>query len=214
MTFVIVVYGMYGGQLGHDCNRAYSESCNPVFRARAAVFAELTWLILLSAWEFKDIRRSLFRLNPDDESRFPLFKDLYNNKFLFWAVAIGLVSVFPTVYIPYLNRHVFKHTSISWEWGVVIGMTILYVFGIETWKFTKRRLNILDDHKVVRGTWSQGEEGAKKFYKNMGLGNVKNWLSAGRTMSFSKTESKSRAHSAGALTPATTQQAVTAASPV
>ncbi|EAQ88307.1 hypothetical protein CHGG_04926 [Chaetomium globosum CBS 148.51] len=206
MTFVIVVYGMYDGALGHDCNRVFSDSCIPVFRARAAVFAELTWLILLSAWEFKDIRRSMFRLNPEDTSRFPLFKDLYNNRFLFWAVAIGLVSVFPTVYIPYLNRDVFKHTAISWEWGVVIGMTVVYVLGIEAWKYTKRTLNILDDHKVVQGSWSQGEEGTKKFYKSMGLGNIKNWLSAGRTMSASRTESRSKAQSAGALTPATTQQ--------
>jgi potassium/sodium efflux P-type ATPase len=206
MTFVIVVYGMYGGRLGHDCNRVYSDSCEPVFRARAAVFAELTWLILLSAWEFKDIRRSLFRLDPEDTSRFPLFKDLYNNRFLFWAVAIGFVSVFPTVYIPYLNRDVFKHTAISWEWGVVVGMTVVYVVGIEMWKYVKRRLNILDDHKVVQGSWSQGEEGAKKFYKSMGLGNLKNWLSAGRTMSASRTESKSKAQSTGALTPTTTQQ--------
>ncbi|KAK3306536.1 uncharacterized protein B0T15DRAFT_144083 [Chaetomium strumarium] len=200
MTFVIVVYGMYGGHLGHDCNRVYSESCTAVFRARAAVFAELTWLILLSAWEFKDIRRSMFRLNPDDTSRFPLFKDLYENRFLFWAVTIGLVSVFPTVYIPYLNRDVFKHTAISWEWGVVIGMTIVYVLGIEAWKYTKRRLNLLDDHKVVQGTWSQGEEGAKRFYKSMGLGHIKSWLSSGRT------ESRSRAGSTGGLTPVTTQQ--------
>ncbi|AEO55522.1 ATPase, P-type cation-transporter [Thermothelomyces thermophilus ATCC 42464] len=206
MTFVIVVYGRYDGQLGHDCNRKFSDSCIPVFRARAAVFAELTWLILLSAWEFKDIRRSLFRLNPNDTSRFPLFKDLYNNPFLFWAVAIGFVSVFPTVYIPYLNRDVFKHTSISWEWGVVIGMTIVYVLGIEVWKYVKRRLNILDDHKVVQGPWSQGEEVTKKYHKSLGLGHLKNWLSAGRTLSASRTESRSKAPSTAALTPVTTQQ--------
>ncbi|KAK4100910.1 potassium/sodium eff [Parathielavia hyrcaniae] len=214
MTFIIVVYGMYGGQLGHDCNRMYSEPCTAVFRARAAVFAELTWLILLSAWEFKDIRRSMFRLNPDDTSRFPLFKDLYENRFLFWAVAIGLVSVFPTVYIPYLNRDVFKHTAISWEWGVVIGMTILYVVGIEAWKYVKRRFNILDDHKVVQGTWSQGEEGARKFYKSMGLGHVRSWLSAGRTLSVSRTESRSKAHSAGDLSTASTQQRTNSLPPV
>lgn len=206
MTFVIVVYGKNGGQLGRDCNRKYSESCIPVFRARAAVFAELTWLILLSAWEFKDIRRSLFRLNPNDTSRFPLFKDLYNNPFLFWAVAIGFVSVFPTVYIPYLNRDVFKHTAISWEWGVVFGMTIIYVLGMELWKYVKRRLNILDDHKVVQGPWSQGEEVTKKYHKSLGLGHLKNWLSVGRTLSASRTESRSKAPSNGALTPVTTQQ--------
>lgn len=196
MTFVIVVYGMYDGNLGHDCNRYFSEACVPVFRARAAVFAELTWLILLSAWEFKDIRRSMFRLNPDDTSKFPLFKDLYENRFLFWAVVIGGVSVFPTVYIPYLNRDVFKHTSISWEWGVVFGMTIVYVLGIEAWKYTKRRLNILDDNKVVKGTWSQGEEGVKRFYKTMSFKSFRSW---------GRTESKSRPQSSGALTPTTTQ---------
>jgi potassium/sodium efflux P-type ATPase len=196
MTFVIVVYGMYGGDLGHDCNRHFSEVCIPVFRARAAVFAELTWLILISAWEFKSIRRSMFRLNPDDESRFPLFKDLYENKFLFWAVVIGALSVFPTVYIPYLNRDVFKHTSISWEWGVVVGMTVIYVLGIEAWKYTKRRLNILDDHKVAKGSWSQGEEGAKKFMSFSTLRSLKSW---------GRSESKSKAHSHGGLTPTTTQ---------
>ncbi|KXX81602.1 Calcium-transporting ATPase 3 [Madurella mycetomatis] len=199
MTFVIVVYGMYDGALGRDCNRFYSEACIPVFRARAAVFAELTWLILLSAWEFKSIRRSMFRLNPDDDSKFPLFKDLYENRFLFWAVAIGLVSVFPTVYIPYLNRDVFKHTNISWEWGVVFGMTIIYVFGIEAWKYVKRTLNILDDHKVAKGTWSQGEEGAKRFTRGMTFSSFRSFRSWGRT------ESKSKAQSSGALTPTTTQ---------
>ncbi|KAK4112053.1 calcium ATPase [Canariomyces notabilis] len=199
MTFVIVVYGMYDGELGHDCNRKFSESCIPVFRARAAVFAELTWLILLSAWEFKSIRRSMFRLNPDDQSKFPLFKDLYENRFLFWAVVIGGLSVFPTVYIPYLNEDVFKHTAISWEWGVVVGMTILYVVGLESWKYVKRTLNILDDHKVVRGVWSQGEEGAKRFSRAMTFASFRSFRSWGRS------ESKSRAQSSGALTPVTTQ---------
>ncbi|CAI4217089.1 unnamed protein product [Parascedosporium putredinis] len=66
-TFVIVIYGAHGGDLGQDCNRHYSDMCHGVFRARAAVFAELTWLILVSAWEFKDLRRSLFRLHPNDD---------------------------------------------------------------------------------------------------------------------------------------------------
>ncbi|KAK0717907.1 ATPase, P-type cation-transporter [Lasiosphaeria miniovina] len=186
MTFVIVIYGRYEGQLGEDCNRMYSPSCEPVFRARAAVFAELTWLILISAWEFKSIRRSMFRLSPDDPSRFPLFKDLYENKFLFWAVTIGALSVFPTVYIPYLNRDVFKHTSISWEWGVVVGMTVVYVLGVEAWKHAKRTWGILDDHKVVRGSWSQGEEGTRKFTKTMSFSSLKSWKSWGRAESKGK----------------------------
>ncbi len=95
MTFVIIIYGKSNGELGIDCNKNFSESCRPVFRARAAVFAELTWLILVSAWEFKSIRRSLFRLHKGDTSPFSVFKDVYENRFLFWAVVLGGLSVFP-----------------------------------------------------------------------------------------------------------------------
>ncbi|KAI9792849.1 MAG: Na+ ATPase [Piccolia ochrophora] len=142
LTFVAVVYGAGGGDLGTDCNRAYSESCNVVFQARAAVFAELTWLILVSAWEFKSIRRSMFRLNPETTThRFPfsVAHDLYENRFLFWAVVLGAVSVFPAVYIPGLNTSVFKHRGIGWEWGLSFGAVFVFVAGMEAWKAVKRR---------------------------------------------------------------------------
>ena len=76
-TFIIIVYGVGDGNLGSNCNARYSSECDLVFRARAAVFAQLTWLILVSAWEFKSIRRSMFRLDPyQTEHRFPFFRDV------------------------------------------------------------------------------------------------------------------------------------------
>ncbi|KAI1360501.1 hypothetical protein F5Y08DRAFT_47037 [Xylaria arbuscula] len=179
-TFIIIVYGANNGQLGRDCNKEWSEECLPVFRARAAVFAELTWLILFSAWEFKDIRRSMFRLNPDSTSRFPLFKDLWENKFLFWAVAIGALSVFPVVYIPVLNTRVFKHTGITWEWSLAIGALILFIAGMELWKLTKRTFGLLEDRAVVRGAFSQGEESGRRFHRSFSMGSLKSWKSLGR----------------------------------
>ncbi|KAI0394766.1 potassium/sodium efflux P-type ATPase [Xylariaceae sp. FL0594] len=179
MTFVIIIYGVHDGQLGLDCNKRYSDSCEPVFRARATVFVELTWLILISAWEFKDIRRSMFRLNPDSTSRFPLFNDLYENKFLFWAVTIGAVSVFPVVYIPVVNTVVFKHTGISWEWALAFGAVVVFVAGMELWKFIKRRFRLLEDRAVVRGAFSQGEESGQKFRRTFSMGSLKSWRSIG-----------------------------------
>ena len=141
LTFVIVVYGPGKGDLGFDCNRTHSESCDVVFRARAAVFAELTWLILVSAWEFKSIRRSMFSLDPvtSAEASFPFFQDIYSNRFLFFAVVVGALSVFPAVYIPGLNTNVFKHQGITWEWGLAFGGVIIFVIGVETWKGMKRQ---------------------------------------------------------------------------
>ncbi|KAI1170746.1 hypothetical protein F4777DRAFT_567982 [Nemania sp. FL0916] len=179
-TFIIIVYGANGGQLGRDCNKQWSEGCEVVFRARAAVFAELTWLILFSAWEFKDIRRSMFRLNPNSTSRFPLFEDLYDNRFLFWAVVIGALSVFPVVYIKVLNTKVFKHTAISWEWALVIGALLVFIAGMELWKLTKRTFGLLQDRAVVRGAFSQGEESGRRFHRTFSMGSLKSWRSFGR----------------------------------
>ncbi|KAI1819481.1 hypothetical protein F4861DRAFT_534405 [Xylaria intraflava] len=176
-TFIIVVYGANNGQLGRDCNKAWSDSCGPVFRARATVFVELTWLILISAWEFKDIRRSMFRLNPDSTSRFPLFKDLYENEFLFWAVVVGAVSVFPVVYIPVLNTKVFKHDGITWEWALAVGALVLFVAGMELWKLTKRTFKLLEGGVVVRGAFSQGEDIGRRLLRSFSTGSLKRWRS-------------------------------------
>ena len=147
LTFVTIVYGPGGGNLGFDCNRSYGKSCHTVFRARAAVFAELTFLILISAWEFKSLRRSMFALDPatSKASKFPFFQDVYSNKFLFFAVVIGAASVFPAVYIPGLNTDVFKHVGIGWEWGIVFAGLVIFVMGVEGWKAVKRWAGILDD---------------------------------------------------------------------
>lgn len=193
-TFVIIIYGANGGNLGMDCNRVFSESCIPVFRARAAVFAELTWLILISAWEFKELRRSMFALTPGQGGLAQFCRDIYANRFLFWAVSIGMMSVFITVSVPKLNTDFFKHTTITWEWGLVIGFTVLFVAGVETWKAVKRVYGILDDHKVVQGAFSQG--------------NVE-----GKRMSFSRTLSFSSIRKLGSLGKKNTSE-TTMASPV
>jgi P-type Na+/K+ transporter len=139
-TFVIIVYGPGNGNLGFDCNKTYSDSCEVVFRARAAVFAELTWLILISAWEFKSIRRSMFSLDPTRKDRGILTwcGDVWENKFLFLSVVVGAMIVFPCIYIPKFNTVVFKHKGLTWEWGLVVGALFLFVLGMEAWKLVKR----------------------------------------------------------------------------
>lgn len=178
LTFVIIIYGPGNGALGHDCNRAYSESCDTVFRARAAVFAELTWLILVSAWEFKNLRRSMFDLDPvrAEGRRFPFFKDIYENRFLFYAVVIGAASVFPAVYIPGLNTKVFKHMGIGWEWSLAVGCVVIFVAGVEAWKACKRRFGWF----AVGGV----EEGNERK-----LGLRQGFLSFSRAVSLRRSES-------------------------
>ncbi|KAI9901088.1 hypothetical protein N3K66_002905 [Trichothecium roseum] len=195
-TFCIIVYGAGGGDLGTGCNKKYNDTCDVVFRARAATFAELTWLILVSAWEFKSLRRSMFRLNPDDDSKFPVFKDIYANKFLFWSVVLGGLSVFPVVYIPYLNTDFFKHKGITWEWALSVGFVIVFIVGIEAWKWTKRTFHLLEDKPVNRGVWGQGgpsgDDQGHKFRHTITMSSFKTWASFSRKdtgESFARTRS-------------------------
>ncbi|CRJ96179.1 hypothetical protein BN1723_020823, partial [Verticillium longisporum] len=59
-SFVIVIFGFYGGNLGRDCNLEWSEQCNDVFRARSTCYTAMMWIFLFFAWELVDSRRSFF----------------------------------------------------------------------------------------------------------------------------------------------------------
>lgn len=139
VIFVGIVYGKGNGHLGELCNESYSESCNWVFRARSCGFVVITWALLFLAWEIVDMRRSVFHMTPGTgEPVKQFFRDLWRNKLLFWSIIGGFVSVFPIIYIPVINKDVFKHSPISWEWGVAFAGTIVFIIGVELWKWAKR----------------------------------------------------------------------------
>lgn len=129
-SFSVVMFGFGDGNLGYNCNDSYSDACDLVFRARSTTFVCLTWFALFLAWELTNLRASFFRPG--------WVKHIWSNKFLFWSILFGFVTVFLTLYIPVINHVVFKHTGISWEWAVVIIESILFVGGIEAWKWGKR----------------------------------------------------------------------------
>ncbi|KAM0441299.1 hypothetical protein ACHAPT_000608 [Fusarium lateritium] len=138
-AFVLRMYAFGDGELGTNCNDKYSESCETVFKARATTFACLTWFSLFLAWEMIDKRRSFFRMQPGSKKYFTQWMhDVWRNQFLFWAVMLGFVTLFPLQYIPVISDTVFKHKGITWEWGIVFIAAGLFFGGIELWKFGKR----------------------------------------------------------------------------
>lgn len=138
-SFTLVVYRWGGGELGTNCNESYNDSCDVVFRARATTFACLTWFALFLAWEMIDMRRSFFRMQPGSKKYLTQWMhDVWRNQFLFWAIMLGFVTLFPLLYIPVISTVVFKHKGITWEWGIVFISAALFFGGVETWKWGKR----------------------------------------------------------------------------
>ena len=138
-SFVLVLYGFDEGEIGVRCNNSIGEGCEIIFRARATCFAALTWQSLFLAWEAIDSRRSFWRMQPDSKRYFTQWMfDVWRNKFLFFAVIAGFVTIFPVLYIPVINQVVFKHTGLSWEWAIVLISSAMFFAGVETYKFAKR----------------------------------------------------------------------------
>jgi Na+-exporting ATPase len=154
MSFALVAYvgpDPAGVGLGYGCNEGFNETCEVVFRARATTYATITLLLLVTAWEVKHFSRSLFNLYPDStHSRgFSVFSTVWRNRFLFWAVSAGFSILFALIYLPVINREVFKHGAITWEWGISFGCVAIYIAAIEIWKAIKRRLGIWSGQHVV-----------------------------------------------------------------
>ncbi|KAJ5757330.1 uncharacterized protein N7511_006024 [Penicillium nucicola] len=143
-AFALVMFRWGDGNLAMGCNTQYNDpnkpyTCDTVFRARATTFTCMTWFALFLAWEMMNLRRSFFQMQPDSKRRYTQWMhDIWNNKVLFFGIMTGFVLAFPILYIPVINHKVFKHSSISWEWGIVFVETILFFLGIESWKWCKR----------------------------------------------------------------------------
>lgn len=153
--------GPGGYTLGDGCNAGYNSSCDVVFRARAATYAVLTFLLLVTAWEAKHFTRSLFNMHPE-KYRGPLsvFKTVWANQFLFWAAVAGFVLTFPLVYLPVINEVVFKHMGIGWEWGIVAAGIVVYLCVVESWKAVKRRFGMGSVRKAVDGFGAGSDDGS------------------------------------------------------
>ncbi|KAL2753533.1 hypothetical protein ACRALDRAFT_1044169 [Sodiomyces alcalophilus JCM 7366] len=149
-SFIIVLFGMHDGNLGHDCNLRYSPSCEGVFRARSTCFVAMMWVFLFFAWELVDSRLSFFAGSVHNTRAWAA--RLWRNPFLFWSVVVGFVSVFPTLYIPVIKDKVFLHAGIGAEWGIVFVSVFIFIAGAESWKWAKRvylrRNNMMEGKKV------------------------------------------------------------------
>ncbi|KAG5437443.1 hypothetical protein PCANB_000875 [Pneumocystis canis] len=138
-SYVIVVWGYGNGNLGVFCNDFYNSTCEQVYRGRSTTFVELTWMILILAWEVIDLRRSMFFFDSESPHKYTqLYHHLKENKLLLWSVVLGFMSVFPVIYIPVINKDVFKHSPITWEWILAFSGLLFFIISCEIWKWAKR----------------------------------------------------------------------------
>ncbi|KAG0165097.1 hypothetical protein DFQ28_009225 [Apophysomyces sp. BC1034] len=130
VNFVVVVYGFGTGNLGEDCNKGWNDTCDEVFRGRGALFATMTVLLLLHGFTCRDLRNPTWTWKAVTGPQ---------NKYMYYSVGVGFVLMFIVLYVPVLNRDIFKHAPITWEWAVVAISVIVYIILVEAYKALKRK---------------------------------------------------------------------------
>lgn len=151
ISYVIVAFGAGNGNLGYDCNESFNDSCDLPYRARGTAYAVLTVLLSIMALEAKHLTLGLFSM--DRTAGF--FGNLLKNRFLFYSACVGLLTPIPIIYIPVINRQVFRHDTLTWEWGLVYGNVVLFVAIVEGWKAVKRRKGYGSHGKIDKLTQTE-----------------------------------------------------------
>ncbi|CAO3590449.1 unnamed protein product [Absidia cylindrospora] len=128
-NFAIVIFGWGDGNLGSNCNLNYDEECFLVYRARGALFATMTVLLLLHGYTCRDLKHPAWSWKALTTKQ---------NYYLHASTAFGFAIMFVTLYVPVLNTQVFRHSGITWEWGMVAASTVVYIILAEGWKYLRR----------------------------------------------------------------------------
>jgi len=65
----------------------------------------------------------------------PPFPTQYgDNHLLFGSVLLGVVTLIPIIHIPSVAENVFYQTVITWEWGLVVGASLVFILCAEFYK--------------------------------------------------------------------------------
>jgi P-type Na+/K+ transporter len=128
-NFVVVAY-LDGPGVAHtsNCNGQLNDTCRHVFRARSAAFGTMTLLLLLHAYNCKDLAVSITRMT------------LLDNRALLWSVLAGVLTLIPTFYTPVVYDKVFYQAPIDWEWGIILGAAVVFVLLSEAFKCVRPTL--------------------------------------------------------------------------
>lgn len=101
----------------------------PIDHIRTIIFTALACDALFFVFAVKNFKKSIFKI------------DLFNNKWLIWAVVAGFVLQLCALYVP-VFKNIFQTTDLSiTEWGIILGLSLVKIIGIEVAKDWLRRKN-------------------------------------------------------------------------
>ncbi|ORC92341.1 calcium motive p-type ATPase [Trypanosoma theileri] len=123
--FVFILYGIDNGPTGTDCNSHSGVGCEKIWQARATAFGILYFGLLIHSYTVRHPRLSVFRMK------------WFDNRWIYGSVIVGTILFIPIVYVNPIAHGLFVHHMLTWHWGVLAILLILFLFCCEMYKILK-----------------------------------------------------------------------------
>ncbi|KAJ3106997.1 hypothetical protein HDU96_008037 [Phlyctochytrium bullatum] len=114
------------GVLPPNCNKSYRDECKVTFAARGMAFYSLSLVLLVHGFNCRHQRLSAFT------------RQQTINKYLWFAVVLGLLITLPSAYIPIVDTQIFNQYGFTFGWGFIIGQVFVFMAMSELYKLLKR----------------------------------------------------------------------------
>ncbi|KAI8911404.1 hypothetical protein DFJ77DRAFT_469878 [Powellomyces hirtus] len=136
LGFMAICLGAYelvlwtgGGVAAAECDATYTEGCEALYRARSTILFLYTLLSLVQSVHCRSYRTV--------EWMGPGFAKTLRDKTLMVCILVLVVVLNVFVYVPEIGRDGFKMGGVTWEWGLIIGGTLLWIIAGDVWKKVK-----------------------------------------------------------------------------
>ena len=110
------------------CNVGGVQECDYVYISRSTAFYSHCLLLLLHGLNCRHSRHSML------SSRLP------PNKYLWYAIILGLIMVLPTAYLGQASQDIFTQSPFGWQWAIVAVNLLFFAVASELYKVVKRSL--------------------------------------------------------------------------
>ena len=133
-AFAVVLYGVGDGITADDCDTAYqADGCSALFRARA-----LSLCVLLNVSFIVSVHCRSYR-DREWTTRVGLGQTMKDKVFL-PSLAVLWVLLIVFMYVPAIAIGGFGMQGITWEWGLLVGITVFWIFAGDAWKVLKNTM--------------------------------------------------------------------------
>lgn len=115
ITFSLMLWVVKGGDTGDNCNQPEGTNCEDIFAARGAAFVVFNILLLVMAYNLRDLYRSAYS------------RSWTKNKVLFYSLVFVTISSAALLYIPYISDELLLHSGFGLAWLLPISMIALFL---------------------------------------------------------------------------------------